>query len=83
MAIALGCAPRDVTSEVVVRLLDHPRFKDVEPRCVAIAPKTARGSCTPSHRKLTSVKRVSPIVLIGLAGIYVTIIVDVYLRFLS
>ena len=83
MTIAVGCASRPVTPEVVVRLLDHPRFQLMRPIRFAMEPVSTDPIATRSHRGLGKTKHVPPLVLIGTGALNLAILADLYLRFLS
>lgn len=83
MTVALGCASLNTTPEVVVRLLDHPRFQQVRPTFTAMEPEPAGTVATKAYRRFGKSKHVSPLVLIGTGALYLAIFADLYLRFLS
>ena len=82
MTVAVGCAYQPVTPEVVVRLLDHPKFQQLGP-ARAMEPVSANPDATRTHNGLRKEKHVSPLVLIGTGALYLAILADLYLRFLS
>ena len=82
MTVAVGCASQPVTPEVVVRLLDHPRFQQLGP-ARAMEPVPANPAATRTRRGLRKTKHVSPLVLIGTGALNLAILADLYLRFLS
>ena len=83
MTVAVGCASQPVTPEVVVKLLDHPKFQQMRPIRGAVEPVSADPIATRSHRRFGETKHVSPLVLIGTGALYLAILADLYLRFLS
>ena len=83
MTVAVGCPQRPATPQVVVQLLDHPKFHQVRPVRRAEEPMTINSITARSHQGSGKTKHVSPLVLIGIGALYLAILGDLYLRFLS
>lgn len=83
MTAALGCGTRKVTPEVVVQLLDHPRFQKVRPTLSTMEPMSADAVAAETSLRFGKTQQVSPLVLLGTGALYLAIFADFYLRFLS